>query len=383
MTQKQRSLTLFGVILLLAGGIAAYAWLGVYQVDQKKDREKAASETLFTFKKEQVRKVALTAHGQTVEAQVNDGGWTIDAPLHTAGDAFALDAVGERLAGLKETRDLGLQSDLKQYGLDPPKLKAVVTLDTGESHTLALGNDNPYDNSVYGLRDNDGGVALLENGVKLALDKGLFELRDKRVVPFEEDDLRHLDVAGPKFAYGLDRSADGKWKVTAPEAMDADGPRCTQIVNALRNLKAVRFATDQASQADLRPGRARCPGLHRPAHPVAGRQGRPEDPRTRKPQRGRDRPHLRQGRGRLLHRRGLAERAERSGRDPGRPARQDHRHLRSRRGAQPQVQRRQRELRGQPGPRARCRCRGRRELGPGHRRSREEVEADLTRQQPA
>ena len=251
MTQKQRSLALLGGVLVVAGALGLYAWFGVFQTGKAKDEAKSVSDTLFSFKKEQVKKLVVSSHGQVVEANLTDTGWDIVSPVKTAGDRLAFDTITEKLAGLKQKRDIGEQSALTQYGLAAPKVSVTATLDDGTTHELQIGADNSYDGTVFARVGDSKRVSILEASVKFPLDKGLFELRDKRVFAFEDSQLKHLDVAVSGFAYGLDHTPDNKWKLTAPVAMDADAQRAGQILTALKNLRATRFASDQASQADL------------------------------------------------------------------------------------------------------------------------------------
>jgi len=251
MTQKQRLLALLGGVVALAAALGLYSWYGIYQADQAKQKTQDAQDTLFTFKKEQVQKLAITSNGQTVEGSRQDQDWTIERPIKTAADKFTFDSIADKLAGLKQKRDIGNQSNLVQFGLSPPRVKVVATIDDGKTAELDLGSDNSYDATLYAKRGDDSRVSILEPAIKTTLDKGLFDLRDKRILVFSDGDLRHIDVGMPEVAYGLDRVSDGHWMVTAPTAMVADSQRCQQIMTSLEHLRATRFAADEATQADL------------------------------------------------------------------------------------------------------------------------------------
>ncbi len=251
MTQKQRMLALLGGVVALAAALGLYSWFGIYQAGVAKKKAQDVEDTLFNFKKEQVKKIAVTSNGQTVEGTLQDQEWTIDRPIKTAADKFTFDSIADKLAGLKQKRDIGNQTDLAQYGLQPPRTKVVATLDDGKTAELDLGSDNSYDGTLYAKRGDDARVSILEAAIKTTFDKGLFELRDKRIVTFSDGDLRHIDVAMPEVVYGLDRVSEGHWMVTAPTPMVADSQRCQQIMTSLEHLRAIRFAADDATQADL------------------------------------------------------------------------------------------------------------------------------------
>jgi hypothetical protein len=262
MTQKQRSLTTLAVIVVIAGAFGAYAWFGVYQSGKQEEAAKERTDTLFDFKKDDVQRLSVTAQGETTEAERTpsvgggDAGatareWRIVAPIHAGGDAATLDAVAEKLAGLKQKREIKAPGDLASYGLDKPRIKVVATLSDGKTAELDIGADNTYDGTIYAKKVGDERVSILEASVRPPLDKSTFDLRDKRLFAFEESALERLDVASGKSVYALERSTDGQWKLTAPIQLPADTAKANQVANAVRGLRAVRFATEQSSGQDL------------------------------------------------------------------------------------------------------------------------------------
>jgi hypothetical protein len=263
MTQKQRSLVTLATLLVIGALVGVYAWFGVYRPGKQEEAAKEKTDTLFDFKKEEVLKLSVTARGETTEAErpapspATDGGpapvseWRIVSPVHTSGDSANLDAIVEKLSGLKQKREVKAPDKLAAYGLDKPRAKVAATLVGGKSVELDLGADNTYDGTLYAHKAGDDRVSILEASVRPPLDKTTFDLRDKRLFVFEESDVKHLDVATGKNAYALERSEDGQWKLTAPQQMPADATKSGQIAGSLRGLRAVRFVTDQATQDDL------------------------------------------------------------------------------------------------------------------------------------
>ena len=47
MNQMQKTLVMLGGLLVIAGGVALFAWKGVYEKDEKAAQKKAAEERLF------------------------------------------------------------------------------------------------------------------------------------------------------------------------------------------------------------------------------------------------------------------------------------------------------------------------------------------------
>jgi hypothetical protein len=263
MNQKQKTLALLGGMLLLLLALGSYAWFGVYQADVKKKELKEITDVLLPFPASAIQSLTLTAGAETTSLVRDGETFRITAPLKTPADKNVVDGVTGRLAGLKMVRSIGDQKDLKPFGLDNPRLKIAITTgavkapDGGApiaagSFEFDLGDDNSYDGTLFAKLGGSSRVVICESGLKAALTKNLFDLREKRVLPFEQSNLKHLDVATPKLAYGLDRVGDGHWKLTTPIAETAETTKANQIANALSSLKATRFATEQATQEDLK-----------------------------------------------------------------------------------------------------------------------------------
>jgi hypothetical protein len=263
MNQKQKTLTLLGVMLAVLLVAGSYAWFGVYQVENKKQQEKEKTDVLLPFPASAIEALTITAGPETTSVVRDHDSFRITSPLKTAADKSTVEGVASRLAGLKIVRAIGDQKDLKAYGLENPRLRISITLgatlgvDGGAatpagSYEFDLGDDNTYDGTIFAKLASSPRVVVVENGVKAAITKTLFDLREKRVLPFEQPNLKHLDVATPKLAYALDHVGEGQWKLTAPIADTADTTKANQIATALSTLKAIRFATEVASQEDLK-----------------------------------------------------------------------------------------------------------------------------------
>ncbi|MHB1844273.1 MAG: DUF4340 domain-containing protein [Deltaproteobacteria bacterium] len=255
MTQKQKTLALLAVVASLAASLGSYAWFGVYLKGQTEEKAKAQADTLFSFSKDQVKGLAVTAKGETTTLERDgtgkDAGWKITSPIQGGADKLAVDALLDKIAGLKRKRSAGAQSDLGQFGLVKPRVQIAVTLTDGKKEELDLGDDNPFDGTVYLKKAGDPDVEIVEGGLKYPLEKGLFDLRDKRVFDFDEAQLQKLDAATPSLAFGLEKSGDD-WKLVTPVQEKADAQKASQIATALKNLRATRFAAEQATEADLK-----------------------------------------------------------------------------------------------------------------------------------
>ena len=241
---KQTTKTLVGllVLLLVAGAVGGVAvWTG--RDEQKKAEAREKSEKLFAFDKAQAKELRLSKEGQLVARLVKaEKGWKLVQPVEAPGDDTAVDSLLGSLSSLKQKKDLEGEKDLKVYGLDQPRLEAVVKLEDGKEQGLQIGVDNSFDNTLYAKRVGDDTVRVIDSWQKSNLDKSAFDLRDKRVAHLDDAaEVKSIAVAGVKAPYTLTKEG-AAWKVNGAAA---DGPVADGVVNAVKRLRATAVAAEK------------------------------------------------------------------------------------------------------------------------------------------
>jgi hypothetical protein len=256
MSKSTRSLVTT-LVLTAVAGIALY--VGVFQThkdEEKKEKEQASAAKAFDFSKADVKGVTLVAKGATTVMEKEGEGWMITSPVATRAEKSSVDAIIDKLADLKaknlrasvkEAPPEYLVAEgadtLKKYGLDNPRFVVKLSLTDGKELKLAVGEESHFDQSLYYTRGEDNRVYLAESGLRYALDKGLFDLRDKAVVTHEDKDVQSFTVSGNGAAWTVERDADG-WKLTSPMADRADKTAIESVLSKIRNARAKAFPLD-------------------------------------------------------------------------------------------------------------------------------------------
>jgi hypothetical protein len=244
MNQRTRSLVTLAALLALAGGAALFAYYGVHQKQQREQAAKEKKEKLFPdFDKAKVKGLSVTAKGALTVLQPKAGGadWEIVSPIQVDADMGAIDSLLDRLGTVKSKRVVEEKSaDLARFGLDKPSLKVVVKLDGAPDLVLRIGAENEYDSSMYVALGEASEVLQSEGGLKYAFEKDTFDLRDKRLLPFEEEKVQALDVRVDQNRFALSKQS-GKWALASPLAERADDATANRLVSSLRNLRATKI----------------------------------------------------------------------------------------------------------------------------------------------
>jgi hypothetical protein len=257
--RARSAVTTFSLLALVAVAVA-YAWFGVEKKGESDKARKEAEEQLFAFDKSKLKELSVEAKGSSVTIVRAGPGWRIASPVEADADAVAVQAIIDRIATLKR-RSRVAEPDagsLASYGLERPKAFIAFALEDGRAETLALGDENAFDGSVF-VRPTSGAVERVGGDVRFSLEKDLFALREKRLFPYQESDITRLEVKAPSGAYTLERSG-GEWRLSAPVADRADDAAAAKVVGAVRGMQASEFVASPRPDQDH--------GLDRPAFQV-------------------------------------------------------------------------------------------------------------------
>jgi uncharacterized protein DUF4340 len=251
------------LVLLAAALVAlAVAWFGVHRRGEERAREEARAKKIFDLDPALVKEIEVQAKGTDVKLVRAGEAWRIAAPVATGADPAAVRRLLDRLASL-ERRSTSARSgtsrdELKWYGLAEPRARIAFARADGRRETLALGDDNGFDGAMF-VMPTGGDVEVVAGGGRADLDQGLTDLRDKRVLVFEEGAVTRIEVRGPKLAFALAREGDA-WRIAQPLAERADDGAAARILGALHTL--------QATEVVDRPEPPARYGLDRPRYEV-------------------------------------------------------------------------------------------------------------------
>lgn len=271
MKQTTKTLVSLGGFIALALGLAtAAAWVG--RDEERKAEAKDKSARLFEVDKAKVRELDLQKAGVLVAHLKRESAtapWKVTAPVQTEAEDSAAAAIVDKLESLKQKTELeGV--DLKSVGLgDEAKTRLSITLveEGGKAQTLLVGEDQPFDQTLYVKKPGEKVVRLVPIADKAPFDKELFDLRDKRVAHLDDAaQIKKVEVtpgarpAGKPakgapvepaaLAYTLEHEG-AEWKLLAPEAGAADSSTAEKVVNVVKGLRATKVAAESVAEGGL------------------------------------------------------------------------------------------------------------------------------------
>ena len=191
--------------------------------------------TIISVKQEDISKIEIKKKDEDIVLnKVGADDWKITSPQPLIADHEAVSSITYDLSPLKADAVIDEKaSDLKSYGLAPPVVEVNVTVKDGKSPKLLIGDDTPTGGAAYAMLEGDPRLFTIGSTYKTNLNKGLKDLRDKRMLPLDFDKVSKVELSGPKLNLTF-VSDSGKWTVQNPKEMRADTATLADVVDKLR-----------------------------------------------------------------------------------------------------------------------------------------------------
>ncbi len=253
------TLVLFAVFAGLLGVVLFFESRGA-----KKEAAKETADTLISLASGDIARVSLVRDGETLAFERDDAGpWRLTAPLQAAADDYEVGILVDALSSLRIERVVEEEAaDPAAYGI--PKTEVSLWVKGKDAPVrLLVGMENPLDKSLYAKREDDPRIVLLASTLKTALEKRVFDFRDKSVFRFTPADVQAVEVRAKDVSWRASREEPG-WLLKAPVSALADKGKVDSLLDSLSGLKALAFVAESKT-----PGSLKEFGLDKPACEVA------------------------------------------------------------------------------------------------------------------
>jgi hypothetical protein len=172
-----------------------------------------------------------------VLAKASSGTWEITQPKPLRADQSLVSGMLAALSSLSSERVVEDSAvDLTKYGLERPALAMAITEKDNKSQRLLLGDDTPTGGAVYAKLAEDPRIFTLASSSKNNIDKSLNDLRDKRLLPLNSDEISRIELLAGSKDIVFARNQDG-WFIQKPEALRADSFQVSELDRKLTEAK--------------------------------------------------------------------------------------------------------------------------------------------------
>jgi len=228
---------LIAAAIVLAALTATLYWSNRRQpIEEAAKAAASAPVKILSFQKDDISKLEIKRKsGEFLDfSKTGSGSWKITSPISLIGDADSISTILYAISPLETDRVIEEKAgDLKTYGLAEPAVEVSATGKDGKPQKLLVGDDVPTGGSAYAMLAGDPRVFLISSSAKTNFDKGLKDLRDKRLLPVDFNNISKIEIVSPKLNLAFS-SNNGQWLLQAPKDVRGDTSKLEGVVEKLR-----------------------------------------------------------------------------------------------------------------------------------------------------
>ena len=237
---------LFAAVLLAALSGVLY-WSNRHKAAESDVKISAdAPPKILDLKQANISKIDIKKKGSDPVELAKDGSgvWQIVSPKQYRADQNTVSSFISALASLTSERLLDANaSNPAQYGLADAGYEVDVIEKDGAAHRLLIGEEAPAGSSSYVALGGDPRVFMLGSYNKTSLVKSLNDLRDKRLLVFEQDKLSRVELTAKKQDIEFGRNKE-QWQIVKPKPFRADDSKVEELIRKLADAKMDLSASD-------------------------------------------------------------------------------------------------------------------------------------------
>ena len=233
---KPKGLLYSAIVLVVLGGLVW--WSNRKQASASKSPTTTTTKIL-AISDDQIAAIKLTKKdGATTDLKRENGKWQITEPKPLRADQDSVSSLTGNLSALNADNVIEEKAtDFSQYGLDKPALDVQVTKKDGKTDDLLIGDDTPTNSGAYARLANDPRVFTVGTYVKTGLDKTSNDLRDKRLLTFDQDKLTRVDLQAKGQPIEFGKNAQNEWEIIKPKPLRADSSSVDTLIGKLKDAK--------------------------------------------------------------------------------------------------------------------------------------------------
>jgi hypothetical protein len=245
------------ILLVVFLGLGSYAYFGEYRGAEGRDKAKEAAKKVLQFDDKNVTEISLGLPDKVISAvRKGEHQWEITNPSGVDADSEEWDRLASNLAMTDKEQSVTTDKpDFAQYGLDKPSVTVEAKLKDGRTVGIAFGSENPKKTFTYAKLIDKPEVFLASTTWSHLFQKSLTDLRDKKVLAFETDDVDSVRISDGKGSEIALQKSGQDWVVKKPVETNADSSEITTFLSSVRFAKASDFAdaSVDAKAAGLEP----------------------------------------------------------------------------------------------------------------------------------
>ena len=239
----------FVLIGLFFAGLLVLWWLedsGTLTDVQRRARMSRVLPDLIDIPESDISRIEIVRGGETLafERRGKDG-WQMIRPLDVAADSTIVETLVGNLKNLRKSPDSGtITGPPESYGLAPPGAVVRLWSDSASAASqprllTALEIGNTVRDQSFVRPVNSSGIEVVEKKLLNATKLPLAEWRQMNLIPVPSFQVSSLRIHRDTMHLRVDRGAGGRWTLTEPVKVPANGAKVESAIAAFSSVRVV------------------------------------------------------------------------------------------------------------------------------------------------
>jgi len=205
--------------------------------------------TFFRADPASIKLVRVDSGQGPIDVVRTSSGWLVAGKYK--GDEGAMERLLEVMSQGRLIRIVADGAERGRFGFDDPDIVVSIGFDDSRIDAIEIAGKNPAGTGYYAYARGLGKVFLVNDEFASEMKLNLYELRDKRVFPFDPDDAYSLSITGSSIDLKLVKDSRG-WSMKVPFKARCDDKSVDGFLNTLSIHRAKGFVLWNDGYTDLR-----------------------------------------------------------------------------------------------------------------------------------
>src|SRR5438105_14178821 len=233
------------ILFLIFGLLGAYVYFFEVRGQEQRQKQEEAKKKTFQVDEKDITEISLIYPDRTITG-VKKGNkqWEITSPAGIEADSDELQQLASNVPRIQreDTVEQNAQ-DLAPFGLKDPAVKVAAKTKDGKTLEISFGAENPKKTYNYARLPNNTDVFLTASNWAKTFTKNVSDLRNKKILEFETDDIDDVKIAEGAKELEAQKSGDS-WQLKKPASIvdtKADTGEISSLTSSIRFARAQSF----------------------------------------------------------------------------------------------------------------------------------------------
>jgi len=231
--------TLLFIVFVILGG---YVYFAEYRGKDERQKQEEAKKKAIQLDQKDITEISLIYPDRTISAvKKGEKQWEMTSPTSVQADPDEWDQLASSLPQVDRNDTVAQNAqDLTPFGLKEPAVKVSAKSKDGKTLEILFGSENPRKTFNYAKLGDSNDVFLTGSNWAKTFTKTVSDVRNKKVLEFELDDIDNVKIAEGSKELEAQKSGD-TWQLKKPADTKADAGEFSTFTSAIRFARAQSF----------------------------------------------------------------------------------------------------------------------------------------------